>query len=216
MTSNEEFVPINHFNRILRLWWVVVVFAVSGGVIGFVVHRTKPPVYEAKAVFMASIDFNKIDFMHPKPGTPVPYEFTQYDEDVSLVVVESALHQVIPQVVTFAQQNGLALDNTGLVNLATIERKHAYWELRFRSPDPALAQKIANYWAQAGYAQLQASQKAGQIPPYIFFTLDQLAELPISPMYFQTNSFVLAGMVIGLVIGILGVNISFFKTGKGH
>ena len=55
---------------------------------------------------------------------------------------------------------------------------------------------------------LQANQKAGQIPPYIFFHLDQLADLPKTPMYFQTNSFVLAGTVIGLVVGILAVNLA--------
>ena len=84
--------------------------------IGFVVHRSKPPVYEAKAsLWRALILIKLILCIHP-PARPVPYEFTQYDEDISLVVVEVALHQVIPQVVTFAQQNGLAVDKTGLLS----------------------------------------------------------------------------------------------------
>jgi hypothetical protein len=216
MMSNEEFVPLDQFNRIFKFWWVVVVFAVIGGLVGFFVHRSKPSVYEAKATFLASIDFNKIDFMHPPAGAQVPYEFTQYDEDISLVVVEVALHQVIPQVLTFAQQNGLAVDKNGLMGQTIIERKHAYWELRFRLPDPVLAQKIVNYWAQEGYAALQANQKAGQIPPYVFFKIDQLAEVPSTPMYFQANSLILSGAVIGLVLGILAVCLPFFKTGKGQ
>jgi uncharacterized protein involved in exopolysaccharide biosynthesis len=213
-SSSVEFEPFEHISRTIVFWWVIAICAVLGGAIGLLVHRFKAPVYEAQAVFMASIDFNKIDFMNLPKSTPTPYQFTQYDEDIALVAVEASLRQVEPQVVAFAQKNGLQIDVTGLEDVSTIERKHGYWEVRFRSPDPALAQKIVNYWAQTGFTDLKNKQTANQLPPYIYFDLIQPAELPKSPMYFQTNVFVLAGTMIGLVVGIFLVNMPFFKPAK--
>ncbi len=216
MASTDEFIPLDHFNRIIKLWWLVSLLAIIGGLTGLIITRIKPPLYEAQAVFTASIDFNKVNFMHPPSPTPVPYQLTQYDEDISLAVVDSSLREVVPQVVTFAQQNGLSVDADGLTNMSSIERKHAFWELHFRYTDPVLVQKIVNYWAQLGFSNLQAKQKAGQLPAYIFVELTQLAEVPKKPTYFQTDSFVLAGGMIGLVIGIVAVNLPINKKGKGR
>ena len=216
MTSNAEFVPLDYFDRFFRFWWVLVACAVIGGAIGFFIHLSRPPIYEVQAVFMASIDFNKIDFMHPPAPTPAPYNLTQYDEDITLVLVESSLRQVVPQVVAFAQQNGWPFDASSLLNQSTIEREHAYWYLRFRNRDPVLAQKLVNYWAQAGFADLQTKQKDGKLPPYFFYDLVQLAELPKTPTYFQTNAFVFAGTIIGLMAGILLVNLPFWKLLRGR
>ena len=206
---SEEFSPLDKFNQTLRFWWVIVLFMLGGGVSGFVIARFKPPLYEAHAVFAASIDFNKIDFMHPPDGSPPPYKLTQYDEDISLVWVEVSLREVIPQVAVFAQQNGWGLGEAAILGQASIERKHAYWELHFRSADPMVAQKIANYWAQQAYADLQAKQKIGALPAYLIFDLVQLAQLPSQPMYFRTNALVLASGLIGLLMGALGVNLPF-------
>lgn len=211
MLSNDEFIPLDHFYRIVRFWWVVVLLTVIGGGIGYIVHLSKSPLYEAKATFMASIDYNKIDF---EQFTPSPYELTQYDEDISLAMVDVSLRRVLPQVVMFAQQNGLEVDISGLLNRSIIERLHAFWTVRVRDPNPERAQKIVNYWAELAYADLRAQEKAGQLPVYIFFDLIQLAELPKTPTYLQTNQLVFAGAVIGLIAGIILLNLPFLKTGK--
>jgi uncharacterized protein involved in exopolysaccharide biosynthesis len=212
--ESKELIPLEQFTRIVRYWWLVVLVAVLGGMVGFIISRIKPPVFEAKAVFMASIDFNKIDFYHLPDGTPAPYKLTQYDEDISLVVVEASLRGVIPQVVAFAQQNGLKLDANQLEAQSTIERKNAYWEVRFRNSNPILTQKIVNYWAEQGFVDLKAKQQAGKLPVYIFFDLIQLAELPDQPIYFQTNILVLAGCLIGLVVGIMVLNFPLIPIGR--
>ncbi len=211
MANNEEFVPFTQFTRLTRFWWVVVLFMVMGGAVGLIIHQFKPPVYEARAVFMASIDFNKIDFTKVDQNSPSPYQFSQYDEDISLAMVDASLREVTPQVAAFAQQNGIQGDASSLLAQATIERQHAYWEIRYRNADPALAQKVVNYWAQAGFSDMKAKSSAGQIPAYIIFNLVQLADVPQSPSYFGTSSLVLAGGVIGLVAGLLVINLPFFK-----
>ena len=156
-TFTKEFEPLEHISRILTLWWVIVICAVLGGAAGLIIHQFKPPLYEAQAVFMASIDFTKIDFSRSLlPSNP--YQFSQYDEDISLALVEASLRHVEPQVVTFAQNNNLAMDVGAIEDMSTIERKHAFWYLRFRSSDPAIAQKVVNYWAQTGLADLKTKK----------------------------------------------------------
>ncbi len=215
MTVDEEFVPLDHFTRLAKFWWVVVLCAVLGAGGGLIMHRLKPPLYEAQAVLLGSLDFNKIDFMNPTATTPkVPYEFTQYDEDVSLALIEASILQVVPQVVLFAQQNGLQVDGNGLLAQATIERKNAFWEVRFRSPDPALAQKVVNYWGQQAFADLKAKRSNAQLPVYLIFDLVRLADLPTAPAYYQTNSFVGSGLVLGLIAGLLAVNLPLFRSKK--
>jgi uncharacterized protein involved in exopolysaccharide biosynthesis len=213
-TVQEEFEPFEQISQVVKFWWVIFLCGVLGGAAGLIVHSFKAPIYETQAVFMASIDFNKVNIKNLPKANQAPYQFTQYDEDISLVVVESSLRTVEPQVVKFAQQNGLKLTVAGLESISTIERKHAYWELRFRSPDPVLAQNLVNYWAQTGFADLKARQTANKLPPYVFFDLVSLAELPKTPAYFQTNVFVLAGIVIGLVAGLILVNLPFMDAVK--
>jgi len=214
MKETNEFVPAVHFNRILRWWWLVAAIGIIGGVLGLVAHRFRPPQYEAQAVFTASIDFNKIDFYHPPAPTPVPYHLTPYDEDLALAVIEASLRAVIPQVVTFANQKGLALDSDTLMERTIIERLHTFWYLRFRENDPALAQAVANYWADAGYATLLDWKNTGKVPVFVYFDLVQKADLPNAPTFFHTNSFVLAGAAIGLITGMILVNLPFFKKGQ--
>jgi len=215
MEVKDEFVLFDQFTRLTRFWWVVVLCALIGGGAGLIIHTFKPPIYEAQAVFMASIDFNKIDFTHTaNESTPVPYQFSQYDEDISMALIEASLRQVVPQVVVFAQQNGISGDATSLLAQTTIERNHAFWKIRYRNADPALAQKVVNYWAEQGFSDLKAKRSAGQLPPYVLFDLIQLADVPAAPAYFSTNSFALAGTVIGLVAGLLAINLPFFRMKK--
>ena len=198
MRTDSEFVPIENFKRILKFWWLILLLSIAGGITGFIIHRQKPPVYEAKAVFMASIDFNKIS---------PPYTLTQYDEDISLVTVEVVLKQALPSVLAYIRDNNLLPDPNILLTQYVIERKNAYWELRFRYSDPVVAQKIVTFWAQLTFVRLQDWQKSGQMPSYIYFALVQLATLPDHPVYFGTNTMVLAGSLIGLIAGVLVVNL---------
>jgi uncharacterized protein involved in exopolysaccharide biosynthesis len=211
----DEFVPFDYVRKIFHWGWLVVLLTILGGSAGLIVHRFNPPVYEAGAVFTVHIDTKQLAFIHPPTSTPVPYVLTDYDRDLSLVVVEASLRQVEPQVVDFARENGLPIDRNGLEQYSTIERKSTIWELHFRSTDPGLTQKVVNTWAQAGLANLQAWQKAGQMPPYILFDLTQRAELPSRPTYFQTSVLTLAGALIGLLGGILLVSLPIFNAGKG-
>lgn len=210
-SSPVDFDAYDPISPTMALWWVLVICSVIGGIAGYIVNRFKPPVYEARAVFMASIDFNKIDFSYTESSDP-PHQFDEGDENGSLEIIRVSLTDLEPQVVMYAQQKGLLIDAALLKGQSTIEKKHAFWDVSFRYSDPAVAQDIVNYWAKQTLADLQARQKMNQLSPYIFFDLIQLADLPKNPTYFQTNWFVLAGGGIGLVIGIFLVNLPLNRS----
>jgi hypothetical protein len=194
---DPELIPLDNFKRMLKFWWLVLLFSIVGGIVGYIIHRQKPPLYEAKAIFMASIDFNKIS---------PPYTLTQYDEDISLVNVEVALIEARSSVSSYVLTNNFFSDPNLLLYQSVIERKNAYWELRFRYSDPIVAQNITNYWAHQALILLQEWQKSDQMPSYLYFDLVQLATLPDRPVYFETNKMVMAGSLIGLLSGLLIVN----------
>jgi uncharacterized protein involved in exopolysaccharide biosynthesis len=212
---NDELVPFDFFTRLIHSWWLVVLLAFIGGGAGLLVHNFRPPVYEAQAVLTASIDYNKINFLRPPAGsTPVPYQFSQYDEDLALSAIDASLQQVIPQVISYAQKSGSVMDADTFAAQSTVERRHAIWDVRYRSSDPAFAQKVVNYWAQQGFADLKVKRSEGTLEPYITFDLVQLADLPTKPAYLQTNTFVFAGGILGLIAGLLAVNLPFFGAKK--
>jgi uncharacterized protein involved in exopolysaccharide biosynthesis len=206
MQTDSEFVPVENLKRMLKFWWLVLLLSIAGGIFGFIIHRQKPPLYEAKVVFMASIDFNKLP--------PPPYTLTQYDEDITLVLVEVAIRQSLPTVSGYVLDNHLMTDPDLVHDQSSIERQNAYWELRFRYSDPVVAQNVTNYWAQQAFTLLQDWQKSGQMPAYLFFDLVQLATLPSRPVYFETNKMVLAGGLVGLMAGVLIVNFPFLNRKK--
>jgi uncharacterized protein involved in exopolysaccharide biosynthesis len=205
---------LDGLNRLFRYGWVVLALAILGGATGLLVQRLRPPVYVARAVFLASIDFNKIDFLNPPKPTPAPYRMTQSEEDIDLSAVEEGLKSVEPQVVKFARKNQLSLESPDPLQAFSIVRRHAYWDVRYRSADPALAQKMADEWAQLGLAELQRRQKNGSIKPYIYLQLIQHADVPDRPTYSQTNVFVLAGALIGFALGALWVSLPPWRPGR--
>jgi hypothetical protein len=205
---------LDGLQRLFRYGWLILALAILGGAAGFLSNRLRPPVYEARAVFLASIDFNKIDFLNPPKPTPAPFVMNQGEEDIALGAIGEGLRAVEPQVVKFARTNGLSLASPNPLQAFSIVRRHAYWDVRYRSADPAVAQKLVNEWARLGLAELQARQKGGVIQPYLYFELIQLADSPDSPTYFQTNGFVLAGMLIGLALGYLWVVIPAFMPAR--
>jgi hypothetical protein len=206
---DKEFVPLDAFIRAMRLWWLVALLGILGGVSGFVFHRLRPPLYESQAVYHASLDFNQAgQFIKPND-----LSLSQYDEDLALEAVHAALIAVEPLVITGIQQQNINLDLDTLQKNSIIERDHAYWKIRFRHTDPIIAQKVVAMWTDAGTRVMGVFQKEGTMKPYVIYQLVSPASLPTQPTYLKTNQVVLAGGLIGLVAGILltSLNLPFIR-----
>jgi hypothetical protein len=193
----DEFIPIEHFNRLLKTWWIIVAAALLGGLVGYVFHRLKPPVYEATAIFYVTIDSTKLAELNAVQR--------QYDEDIAVSMTEAAMRDAGVQeraLIQAAEQN-ISLDLADLQENSRIERRHAFWQLRFQHPDPAVARTVVNLWAGQSYELIKAWEAGSYLPNYVAFTPPSLAAIPRQPVIYHRNQVVLAGALLGLIAGIV-------------
>ncbi len=197
MTS-AEFSPYEYFTRVFRYWWVVLLVTIIGGGAGFAFYQLHPPVYEATTTYFVTLDLTRF------PIQGVREDAIQYNEDMALNTTEGALltTTVLNDVIKQANDRGISLTEQNLRDNYTIERRQDVWYLRYRSAIPVNAQTVANLWAASGYQEMLAWQASGLAPAYVIFQPPTLALLPSLPVAYGRSNTVLAGALIGFVIGI--------------
>ncbi len=202
MASNE-FSPYEYFNRVIGLWWIVALTTFIGGVFGYIFFHLHPPMYEATATYIVTIDLNRFPFQG------VREDLIQYNEDMALNTTQNALlsREVRDQVTSQLNSMGIPITNTDLINNSTIERKQDVWELRYRSENPQQAQKIVDMWAKIGYQAMLSWQEAGKAPDYITFNSPTLSVIPYEPVVYNRNKVVLAGALIGFIFGVIATSL---------
>ena len=198
MTSNE-FSPGVYLTRVMNIWWLVLLTTFLGGLFGFIFFHLHPPVYEPTATYFVTLDLYRF------PIQGVREDLIQYNEDMALNTTEGALvsMEVLNRVILQVKDIGQSLTVKDLLDGSTIERKHDIWELRYRNQDPAIAQSIVNTWAQVGYQAMLSWQAAGLAPDYLIFQPPTLALVPQQPVLYRQNNLMLAGALIGFMIGII-------------
>ncbi len=202
----DAFDPVAAFNHLLRRWWKIVMFASIGGLLGLGFTFIQPPVYQAEATFHASIDFTEINFEGLVGEYGHPVVFTQYDEDLALQVVERVLLAKRPDAQAFARTLDPSIDYHSFMRNKQIQRYLARWHLRYRHKDPAIAQAIVNYWSDIGMEALREAQASGDAESFVYISQVTEATLPQSATYYNRNTLVLAGTLIGFLVGILWVD----------
>ena len=202
MTSNE-FSPYVFFSHVMNLWWLVALTTILGGAFGYVFFHLHPPVYEATATFIVTIDLNRFPFQG------VREDLIQYNEDMALNTTQDALLSLEAREKVVAQLKTLdiTLSPNDLIKNSTIERKQDVWELRFRSQSPPDAQEIVNSWASVGYQAMLSWQETGKTPDYVIFQPPTLADIPQDPVLYDRNKVILAGALIGFLAAILCSNL---------
>lgn len=206
----DEFSPYSYLNRALKLWWIVFIAAILGGALGFLFFQLHAPIYEATATFFVTIDLPNF----PIQGTDG--DLIQYNEDMAVNTTEGALlsNPVLKELISQAKSSGISLTFQEIKDNYTIERKQDVWELRFRSPLPTEAQAIVNSWAQIGYQEMLAWQDSGLAPRYVIFQPPSPALLPIEPVLYGRNNLILAGALIGFILGVILTNRLNLAGGK--
>jgi hypothetical protein len=195
----DEFVPLEEFSRLLRHWWLVTLCIFLGGVAAFSFYNVNPPEYEASATLLATIDVTKFPFID------VREDLIQYNEDIALGTVEGVLRStdIIQSLVVASNAQGIQLDAIELAKYSAIERRNAIWEVRYRSPNPGVAQTIVNIWVQLGYEAMLVWKSDGRIPNFVLIEPPTLAILPYTPIAYQLSNLLFAGCLSGLIVGIL-------------
>jgi hypothetical protein len=139
----DGFSPIETVEHALKRWWLVALLVICGGGIGWLVHKAQPPLYEAKVVFSAAVDFKQsgsINTLEQDKSIRVLGDTIMSDPEIDLVIAD-------------AQAAGIKVDRVSLRGMAFLERKSEIWELRIRNSNPAEAQALANLWADRANAE---------------------------------------------------------------
>jgi len=245
----DEFSPLEALEHSFQRWWLVALFIIGGGVIGWLIHFVQPPLYDAKVTFTAMVDF--------KQAGPI----TTLEQDHSINVIGDIFlkDNIEGQVIADAQAAGIKLTQDQLNNMAYVERRSEVWELRIRDSNPQVAQTVANFWADRVFAALKADNQharladsltqqlnvlslcmqqiylpdslsslctstsptdistkyqqvlgelnneqlaSGGLASWVLFDLKQKAVLPTQPVSYNVNTMVLAGGLIGFILGI--------------
>ena len=148
--------------RMLRYWKLVILMMVVGGLTGWLLRLSQPPLYESQAAI--SFAFNIARY-----GLP-----PQNDEDHAMGAAGAIIASTpVPQYVyQQALQRGITgLDPNPVGRSVFIERKSFQWVIRVRNPDSQAAAFIANAWAQRAYQELlvtaQHAERADSLKVYL-------------------------------------------------
>jgi uncharacterized protein involved in exopolysaccharide biosynthesis len=203
----DEFELLGTFNHLLRRWWIILVIAIVGGLAGLGVSMMLKPLYQAEGIINASIDFTEINFddLVDRYGDPVV--FTQYDEDLALQVVQRIAFSRSDDTFEYALTLDPDLTQEEFDKNSLIERYHAHWYLRYRHKDPEVAQAIVNEWIKKTMSALGKVQESGKAESFVIIDLISEAGLPQTPIYQNRGTLVLAGTVIGFIVGIIVVDV---------
>lgn len=199
----SEFSVYDQFNHLLSRWWLIALATLLGGILGFIIFQLRPPLYEATATYLVTIDLNRF------PLQTTQEDLMQYNEDLALNTTKGVLlsNDVLDQVINQVNNNGITISKYDLLHRSTIERKQETWELRYRSEIPQDARMIVNIWAGIGYQAMISWQETGKVPPYVIFNSPAEALTPQEPVYYDRNRVMLAGVFIGFITGILVSNL---------
>ena len=200
--------PLKSFEILVNNWWKMVVIAVVGGLIGLAISFMLPPKYEAEAIFHASIDFTQINYENMVGEYGDPLVWTQFEEDLALQVVKRIMTSQLGPTFLYAQTVDPSIELETFKVDQKIERYLGEWTIRYRHPDPKIAQEIVNFWADKGYEALLVAKDTGKMESFVIVDLVSKADLPFAPIYRNRGTLILAGTMIGLLIGIIWIDFS--------
>lgn len=205
----DEFDPVASFEHLIRNWWKIVLTAVIGGLLGLTFSMLQPPMYESEVIFHTSIDFTQINFENLVGHYGEPVVWSQFEEDLALQVFQRVLKHQLGETFFYSQTLDPSMEYETFRKDWQLERYLGQWVIRFRHTNPEIARDVVSFWAEKGYAALLAAQEAGRLESFVF--VDQVTEagVPQEPTYYKTGILVLSGTVVGLLVGILGVD--FFQ-----
>ena len=150
---NKTIRPLDMLQLITKRWWITALSMVMGGLCALLVTRFIPPVYEASASFSVTIDYTRTgalsDVQEDQAMRGIGYVITS-DEVIESVINEVKLHQSEYSITQFGKDSSL-------------DREEFQWTLRYRSSNPALAEKVAIIWADTSNSVIQEGLIHSQI-----------------------------------------------------
>jgi capsular polysaccharide biosynthesis protein len=147
--ASSDFSPLEAFNLALRRWWLIAIFVLAGGLLGWGFSRLHAPRYDAQALLVINIDYQQAPELLQKTDD-------HYAEDQIIGAANAAVVStyVLDQVNADLQARGISLDWEKYIRNLSSERRRSQFWLRVRDTDPQRAALVANLWVEKAYAVL--------------------------------------------------------------
>lgn len=234
--------PLDKFERIVSLWWLVALLAILGGLIGWAINTIKPAVYEGRASLV----------VYFKVSGRESYGETQSSYLLSTVAAIVSPYALGPTLVSDFEGDckNISVDDLYL------ERRESVWDLVVRCSSAQGAADLANAWIDAAMSKLNTAYEhsvnvealtvslttlnsCGNFPTQdiclqystieeqqlqikalqqeirkeeqgsqgmvsnVSFRIESLSKVPVKPIANAPGLLIIAGMAIGLLVGIL-------------
>jgi capsular polysaccharide biosynthesis protein len=169
--ADPEFSPSEAMASIFSRWWLVVIMAVVGGVVGFGFHYMLPPLYQATASVTITMDFTQ-------------RELSQYEQDYAFNAAGAIINStaVVDQIIDKSRMSGISISASDLKQQMFVEGRQSVWELHIRHHDPQAAAVLANIWVGVALDALNATlEQAIQVEQYQQQIASLQACLPFQP-----------------------------------
>ena len=142
---NNSFIPLDLLKRITPRWWFLALTMILGGLLGLIFHGFTPPIFEAKARFMVTIDYTRTGYL------------SDIQEDQAMRGIGSLIGSdiILQRTVTTAHSSGLEISLDEFKQKSTLERGEFDWFIRFRDKDSHKASDLVNLWAEQADQELK-------------------------------------------------------------
>ncbi|HEY5158440.1 MAG TPA: hypothetical protein VII93_10815 [Anaerolineales bacterium] len=159
-----EISPREMLERTLRFWWILVVLAILGGVVGWVFSKFRPPVYEATAMFEVSLNEQQLVKDGLVTEDKLPLDFPSQNVYLTPAADMFYATDLRTLFIADAQSHGISLEEKDFSPESfNLDRRGFVWLISVRSTDPATAARLANMWlADANSSLLEAKAHTTQ------------------------------------------------------
>ena len=127
-------------------WMVTSALMITGGLLGLLVSQARAPIFESSAVFSVTIDYTQTGAL------------TDIQEDQAMRGVGSVIlsDRVIDNTLSaINKESASGLSRTDFLENSFLDREEFRWTLRYRDPDPKVAEMAVNEWSKSADAVIQ-------------------------------------------------------------
>lgn len=258
----ENFVPKDFFDKMLRYWFYLPIGMLLGGIVGLILNGFIPPVYEAKAKFVVTIDYTRTGYL------------SDIQEDQAMRGIGSLINAdfILQKTIDEAESVYADVSFSEMKKQSRLERGEFEWYIRIRDKDAQRAATLVNLWAEKadgvlkealfhafnaerlfqvldslelclqrvtigvgtiasctfnninqllldiqtiGEKAYQEKEASRGLMPALAVNLVEESQVPVQPVVFAKNAFVLAGAFLGLILMFVWIfAVDLFKPRK--
>lgn len=134
----EYFVPKDFFDKMLRYWYYLPIGMLLGGIIGLILNGFIPPVYEAQAKFVVTIDYTRTGYL------------SDIQEDQAMRGIGSLINSdfILQKTIDASHSVYADMSFSDIKQQSRLERGEFEWYIRIRDNDALRATTLVNLWAE--------------------------------------------------------------------